>query len=121
MAYFIDFPTFIDKRGNLTAIDNILPFEIKRVYYIYNAKEKRGGHHHKKTIQCLIAINGSCEIFVNNSINKNTYILDNPSKGLIVNAEDWHTMDNFSNNCILLVLASEHYDVNDYVDEEYPL
>jgi len=121
MAYFIDIPTFKDIRGSLTVIDNYLPFEIKRVYYIYNANHKRGGHHHKKTIQCLIALNGSCEIYVNDGKSKNIFLLDRPNKGLIINPEDWHTMDNFNNNCILLVLASEHYDVNDYVDEEYQI
>jgi len=119
MAYYIDLPTFSDSRGNLTVIDNILPFQIKRVYYIYKANKKRGGHHHKKTIQCLIAISGSCEIYVNDGIKKEYYTLSTPSKGLIVDTKDWHTMDKFSQDCVLLVLASEHYDVNDYVDEEY--
>ncbi|TCW60527.1 FdtA/QdtA family cupin domain-containing protein [Treponema sp. J25] len=120
MAYLLDLPTFTDPRGSLTVLDNIIPFEIKRVYYIYNASAKRGGHRHKKNIQCLIALQGSCEIFVNNGREKKVFVLDNPSKGLILETVDWHTMDNFKNNCILLVLASEHYDKNDYIDEEYP-
>lgn len=119
MAKLIDLPTFCDERGCLTVIEKILPFEIKRVYYIYNAKSKRGGHRHKKNRQVLICLSGSCEIYVNNGKSKEIFILDKPNKGLILECEDWHTMDKFTNDCILLVLASEYYDVNDYIDEEY--
>lgn len=119
MAYIIELPTFSDKRGKLTVIEKVLPFEIKRVYYIYEAKEKRGGHRHKKNIQALICLNGSCEIFINDGEKKETILLDSPSKCLIVEPKDWHTMDNFSDGSILLVLASEYYDINDYIDEEY--
>lgn len=120
MAYFIELPTFSDRRGSLTVIEKILPFEIKRVYYIYNASSKRGGHRHKKTIQALIAVAGKCEIFVNDGEKKETFVLDKPNQALIIECKDWHTMDNFSKDCVLLVLASEYYDKNDYIDEEYP-
>lgn len=119
MAYFIDLKTFSDNRGNLTVMDNVLPFEIKRVYYIYNATQKRGGHRHHKTIQAIICLAGSCRIFVNDNVSKNTYILDKPDKCLVIEPKDWHTMDNFSINALLLVVSSEHYDVKDYIDEEY--
>ncbi len=120
MAYFINLPTFSDNRGYLTVIEKILPFEIKRIYYIYNATSKRGGHRHKKNIQALISVAGSCEIFVNNGEKKETFILDRPDKALIIEARDWHTMDKFSPDCVLLVLASEYYDRDDYIYEEYP-
>ena len=119
MAYLINLETFTDKRGSLTVLDKELPFIIKRVYYIYNATTLRAGHRHKKTIQALICISGSCEVFINDGKIKNKYILDNSAKCLIVEPKDWHTMDKFSKNAILLVLASEHYDVNDYIDEKY--
>ncbi len=119
MAYLIDLPTFVDNRGKLTVIEKILPFEIKRVYYIYEVKTKRGGHRHKKNFQALVCLNGSCEIFINDGEKKETILLDSPSKCLILEPKDWHTMDNFSDGSILLVLASEYYDVNDYIDEEY--
>jgi hypothetical protein len=119
MAYFIDLPTFEDERGNLTVVEKVLPFDIKRFYYIYDVSGKRGGHHHKKTIQALISLNGSCEIYVNDGINKEIFLLDSPSKCLILNPEDWHTMDKFSSHSTLLVFSSEFYDKDDYIDEEY--
>jgi dTDP-4-dehydrorhamnose 3,5-epimerase-like enzyme len=119
MAHLINLNTFTDSRGNLTVIDNSISFEIKRIYYIYNANGQRGGHRHKKNKQALICISGSCELFVNDGINKNTFVLDKPDLCLFLDNIDWHTMYNFSENAILLVLASEHYDIEDYIDEEY--
>ena len=119
MAYFIQLPTFLDDRGSLTVVEKILPFEIKRFYYIYNVSSKRGGHRHHKTIQALISLNGSCEVYVNNGKEEQTFLLDSPDKSLILEPQDWHTMDKFSKDTILLVLASEYYDINDYIDEEY--
>ncbi|ADG94202.1 WxcM domain protein [Arcobacter nitrofigilis DSM 7299] len=119
MAYITDLDTFSDSRGSLTVIEKVLPYEIKRVYYVYNVSEKRGGHRHIKTIQALIALNGHCEIFVDDGLSEETFILDSPSKCLIVEPKDWHTMDNFSNATVLLVLSSEYYDENDYIVERY--
>lgn len=119
MAYFINLPTFQDTRGSLTVIEKLLPFEIKRLYYIYNVKSQRGGHRHKKTIQALIALNGHCEIYVNNGKETETFTLNSCDKCLIINPEDWHTMDNFSDGSILLVLSSEYYDQDDYIMQEY--
>jgi len=119
MSYIIDLPTFGDNRGNLTVVEKILPFKIKRFYYIYNVTNKRGGHRHHKSIQALICLGGNCEIYVNNGEKEETIILDKESKCLILDPEDWHTMDNFSKGSILLVFASEYYDISDYIDEEY--
>ncbi len=119
MAYIMNLPTFEDEKGKLTVIEKILPFKIKRVYYIYDVKSKRGGHRHKKTIQALIALGGKCEVYVNNGKEKKIFLLDSPTKCLVLEPEDWHTMDNFDENTILLVFASEYYDKNDYIDEEY--
>lgn len=119
MAHIIELPVFTDNRGSLAVIEKKLPFEIKRFYFIYDVVGKRGGHRHKKTTQALISIGGSCEIYVNNGIKKEIFILDKPNKCLILNPEDWHTMDKFSKNANLLVFASEYYDKNDYIDEEY--
>ncbi len=119
MAYFIELPTFSDDRGSLTVVEKILPFEIKRFYYIYNVSSKRGGHRHHKTIQALISLNGSCEVYVDNGKDEQTFLLDSPDKSLILEPQDWHTMDKFSQDTILLVLASEYYNINDYIDEEY--
>ena len=121
MAKMIDIPTISDDRGSLSVIENLVNFEIKRVYYIYNTDAKqRGGHRHKKTDQFLICVSGSCSVFCENELkNSNTFMLDKPNKGLYVEAKDWHTMRDFSKDCVLLVLASEYYDVNDYIDERY--
>lgn len=119
MPYLIDLPSFKDDRGTLTVLEKLLPFDIKRLYYIYDATSIRGGHRHKKTIQALICLGGSCEIYVNNGEVENKYILNNPAKCLVLDTKDWHTMDKFTRNAILLVLSSEHYDINDYIDEKY--
>jgi dTDP-4-dehydrorhamnose 3,5-epimerase-like enzyme len=119
MAYIIELPTFNDKRGSLTVVEKVLPFELKRFYYIYDVSSKRGGHRHKKTIQALISLGGSCEIYVNNGESEELFILDTPAKCLILEAKDWHTMDNFSQETTLLVFASEYYDKDDYIDEEF--
>lgn len=119
MATIINLPTFGDERGQLTVVEKMLPFEMKRFYYIYNVTDQRGGHRHHKTRQALICLGGSCEVFVNDGKTKIDFILDTPSKCLIVEPEDWHTMDKFSEGSTLLVFASEFYDVNDYIDDEY--
>jgi len=118
MAKIINVPTFKDDRGTLSVLEKLLPFDIKRVYYIYNATDLRGGHRHKKTIQALISLGGACKIFVDNGEKEEFFLLDSPSKCLIVEPMDWHTME-FNPNAILLVLSSEYYDRNDYIDERY--
>jgi len=119
MAYLIDLPTFGDERGKLTIIEKVLPFEIRRFYYVYDVRSKRGGHRHYKTIQGLVTLGGSCEVYVNNGKTKETFLLDRSDKCLIVEPQDWHTMDNFTEGSTLLVFASEYYDINDYIDEPY--
>jgi dTDP-4-dehydrorhamnose 3,5-epimerase-like enzyme len=120
MAEIINLQTFTDKRGNLTVIEKVIPFDVKRIFYIYGVDSSiRGGHRHKKTVQCAICLKGSCEIYFNNGVNESSFILDQPHKCLLLKPEDWHTMYNFSNDAILMVLASEFYDANDYIFEKY--
>lgn len=119
MACIIKLPSFHDERGSLTVIEKILPYDVKRVYYIYNITNKRGGHRHIKTSQALISLNGSCEVFVDDGSIQETFLLDNPSKCLIVEPKDWHTMDKFAEGTVLLVLSSEYYDEDDYIVERY--
>ena len=117
MAKLISLPTFSDKRGDLTVIEKILPFTIKRVYFIYNSEGKsRGFHKHKKTSQALVAINGSCSVNIVSPSGDIRFNLDNPSKCLILNPEDYHWMDNFNKGTVLLVLASHYYDKRDYIE-----
>lgn len=122
MAHLIDLKTFTDDRGRLTVIeDNHLPFKIKRSFYIYGTKEHvvRGKHRHKKTVQAMICLQGSCEVYNNNGKKEERFLLDNPSKCLILQPEDWHYMDNFSSDTIMQVLASENFDAGDYIYEPY--
>lgn len=119
MAYIIELQTITDSRGSLTVIEDILPFDIKRVYYMYNVQGQRGGHSHKKTMQALVAVHGSCKVNVVNKNSKYVFTLDTPDTCLLLDPEDWHTMDDFSEDAVLLVLASELYDACDYVTEEY--
>jgi hypothetical protein len=120
MAELTDLKTFTDVRGNLTVIERIIPFDVKRIFYIYGVdKSVRGGHRHKKTIQAAICLKGSCRIYNNNGLEEHYYYLDQPNKCLILEPEDWHTMDQFSEDAILMVLASEYFDANDYIFEPY--
>lgn len=120
MPQIIDLKTFTDKRGNLTVIEKVLPFDIKRVFYIYGVDDSvRGGHRHKKTIQATICIQGKCTVFCDNSKEQSNYVLHQPNQCLILQTEDWHEMYNFSENCILMVFASECFDESDYIFEPY--
>ena len=120
MARIIDLKTFTDKRGNLTVIEKVIPFDIKRVFYIYGVDDsKRGGHRHYKTIQAAVCIKGSCTIYNNNGKKEDEFLLNQPSKCLIIEPEDWHTMYNFSPDAILMVFASEYFDEKDYIFQPY--
>ncbi len=123
MAHLINLKTHHDARGNLTVIDDIekeLPFKIKRVFYIYGVdKSLRGGHRHKITYQAAICINGSCVISNNDGEKRESFLLDDPRKCLILEPKDWHVMNDFSENAVLLVFASESFDANDYIHNNY--
>ncbi len=121
MAQLIQLTTFKDNRGILTVLENVIPFEIKRLFYIYNVDDSvRGGHRHKTTIQAAICIQGSCCISNNDGRIKEDFVLDSPEKCLILGQHDWHTMHSFAPNTILLVLASTAFDVTDYIFDPYP-
>jgi len=120
MAHIINIQTFKDSRGILTVLDSIVPFDIKRLFYIYSVDNTdRGGHRHHETHQAAICIQGSCEITNNNGKKTEIFTLDSPEKCLILLPEDWHVMHNFSADAILLVLASTAFDPKDYIYEPY--
>jgi hypothetical protein len=108
-----------DVRGQLVAIEGNLdiPFNIKRVFYIYGTKPgvPRGNHAHYNTKQYLISVSGSCKVTLDTGIGKTTYLLDSQNKGLLQDELVWGVMHDFSEDCVLLVLASEHYDESDYI------
>ena len=122
MSQIISLPSSKDSRGALTIIEKVLPFAVKRVYYIYNVTspdQVRGGHRHKKTNQALICVSGSCRINLDDGETQSSVLLDSPDKCLIVEAKDFHTMDQFTSDAVLLVLASEYYNASDYIDTPY--
>lgn len=108
-----------DSRGQLIAIEQQkdIPFDIKRVYYMYDTTQgvTRGHHAHKNLQQILICVHGSCKILLDNGKEKETVILDKPYEGLYVASNIWREMSEFSPDAVLLVLASELYDESDYI------
>ena len=113
------FPPHGDERGQLVAIETEkdIPFEVKRVYYIYDTLSgvRRGFHAHRNLQQVLICVNGSCKIHLDNGYESAEVLLDNPSKGLYISNDMWREMYDFSEGAVLLVLASQHYDEADYI------
>lgn len=118
MAYLINLKTNVDSRGTLTVIEKVLPFEIKRVFYIYNVSDIRGEHRQKVTTQALVALNGSIKVNCDNGNGFTHHMLETPDQCLIVPPEDWHSME-FSPGAILLVLSSHLYDPSDIIRERY--
>ena len=105
--------------GNLVFLEACrdIPFEIKRIYYIYEVEKgaRRGFHAHKLLQQVLICIHGSCKIILDNGKEQATVILDNPAEGLYVGNATWREMYDFSSGAILMVLASDYFDEQDYI------
>lgn len=95
-----------------------IPFDIKRIYFVNNLDNPeaiRGKHAHKKLWQVIFCINGSFELSLDDGVNKEKIVMDNPAQGIILASELWHTMSGFSKECVILVLASDHYDEQDYI------
>ncbi len=121
MAIKLITKTFTDIRGTLAAIDeNQLGFSVKRLFNIYNLDKKleRGGHGHKKAIIAMSCISGSCDVYINDGKQVSIYQLNKPEEYLILQPHEWHKMNNFSDNTIIQVLASETYNPDDYFYEE---
>lgn len=108
-----------DERGMLVALEEFkdIPFEIKRVYYMYDTKEnvRRGFHAHKSLEQILICIHGSCKVLLDNGSEKKVVSLEKPYEGLYISNEIWREMYDFSADAVLMVLASDFYKEEDYI------
>lgn len=108
-----------DSRGQLVALEEKkeIPFDIKRVYYIYDTQDgvRRGFHAHKSLKQLLICVHGSCKVLLDNGKERETVLLDKPYEGIFIQSNMWREMYDFSPGAVLLVLASEIYDESDYV------
>ena len=116
---WIELPNLGDDRGSLIVADTSkdVPFKVNRLYYILDAKPDvpRGFHAHKELIQLAFCIKGSCNMIMDNGIEKQKVRIDKPNKGLIVPPMVWHEMHDFSEDCVMLVLASAQYDESDYI------
>ena len=115
----IDFPKITDPRGNLTVAQSFtdVPFDIKRVYWVYDVPggECRGGHAHKLCKEVLIALSGSFHVTVDNGEERKTVLLNHPYQGLFIDTDVWRNLDDFSSGAVCLVLASEPFDEDDYI------
>ena len=114
----IDIPKVEDYRGNLAIIEkDVVPFEIKRVYYLYDvpSSAQRGGHAHKDQMEFLIALSGSFDVVLNDGITKKKVTLNKPDKGLLIKTNVWRELDNFSSGAVCLVLNSDVFLEEDYI------
>lgn len=114
----VDIRKYSDSRGYLSVIENgiDIPFDIKRIYYLYMVPEAaRGAHAHKELQQFMVATSGSLNVTLDDGTNKKTFVLDRPWKGLLVVPGLWRTLDNFSGGTVCMVLASEKYEAEDYI------
>ncbi|MBS97267.1 MAG: dTDP-6-deoxy-3,4-keto-hexulose isomerase [Oceanospirillaceae bacterium] len=121
LVNWIEFQSLGDARGSLVAIEigleKSIPFEIKRVYYIYRTESgvTRGHHAHKKLRQVAICMNGKCRVVLDNGKSREEVWLKSPTEGLLIEEMTWRELYDFSDDCVLLLLASEHYDESDYI------
>lgn len=116
----INIPKIEDPRGNLSVIEkDVVPFEIKRVYYLYDvpAGAKRGGHSHKEQQEFLVALSGSFDVILNDGKVKKTVTLNKPFKGLLIPNGIWRELKNFSSGAVCLVVASDVFEEADYIRE----
>lgn len=113
-----NFHTIVDERGYLVSLEENrnIPFSIKRVYYIYGTNDQpRGFHAHKELQQMLVCVSGSCKVKLDDGKNQSVFTLSAANEGLFVDKMIWREMYDFSDNCVLLVLASNYYDEEDYI------
>jgi hypothetical protein len=117
----IDLPKIVDPRGNLTVAEQMknVPFDIARVYWTYDipSGERRGGHAHRTCQEIVIAVSGSFDVVVSDGKEHQTFHLNHPYQGLLVDVNVWRTLEDFSSGAVCLVLASELFEEEDYIRE----
>lgn len=116
----IDLEIHGDNRGSLISVESFTeycPFEIKRVYYIFDTKcdVVRGEHAHRNLKQLVICISGNCDFILDNGVEREIIKLNTPSKAILIKDMVWREMTSFSDNCVLMVIASDFYNTNDYI------
>jgi len=118
-ARILEFKVLGDEKGALVALESKvnIPFDIKRVFYLFGTKEglKRGCHAHRTLNQVLVCVSGSCRILLDDGVEKNEILLKDPHIGLCVGNMIWSEIYDLSDDCVILVLASDYYDEADYI------
>ena len=119
LTKIINFPTIGDERGSLVSMEgqDKIPFNIKRVYFIFDTKKNvsRGFHAHRDLQQVAVCVAGKCRMTLDDGKKREEVWLDSPNKGIYIDKYIWREMHDFSTDCVLLVLASEHYSESDYI------
>ena len=116
---FVFFKKYTDNYGNLIPLEvgEEIPFNVNRAYYIYNVEDgvRRGFHSHRKLEQILVCVHGSVKILLKTPFQSEDVILDNPEKGLYIGPAVWRELYDFSPDAVLMVFASRHYEIQDYI------
>lgn len=119
MYKVVNFAAHGDLRGQLVALESHIdfPFSVKRVYYVYGSSQDvvRGKHAHHNLSQLLVCVSGSCDFTLDDGFERTVIHMDSPTKGLLLTGLVWREFTNFSKDCVVVVLASEHYDTSDYI------
>lgn len=121
LGEIIELPKIIDSRGNLTVAEQgqQVPFDISRVYWVYDVPsgEHRGGHAHRHCREYIVAVSGSFTVTLDNTHEKQSFLLNHPYQGLLVETKVWRTLEDFSSGAVCLVLAEDPFDEDDYIRE----
>lgn len=118
LVQLIELPIFGDGRGDLVSIEagKHIPFQIKRVYCLFNLSEHpRGMHAHRQLKQLAFCVHGSCRFVLDDGNQREQVVLTDPTKGLLIGNLTWREIHDFTDDCVIAVLASEHYDEADYI------
>jgi len=119
LIQLLDFKALGDSRGQLFSIEGSknIPFEVKRIYYMFDMEKStpRGFHAHKELKQVAICVKGSFKMLLDDGTHKHEVVLDKPNTGIVIDKLIWHEMHDFSDDCILMVIANDYYDENDYL------
>lgn len=116
----VEFAVKGDDRGSLVALeDSNIPFDIKRVYYIWGTTHDcvRGKHAHRNLQQVVICMSGHCDFILDDGYSRTTVHLDSPNRGIHIKGSVWREFTNFSHDCVIMVLASHKYDPSDYITD----
>lgn len=116
----ISIPKIEDYRGNIAVIEKgTFPFDIKRVYYLFDvpSSARRGGHAHKEQCEMLVALSGSFDVVLNDGNETRTVTLNKPDRGLLIRSNIWRELENFSAGSVCLVLSSGEFEESDYIRE----